>query len=68
MRTASLFTLRTVKPSLVKYRACGTYWLEEKYRAGGTYRMEEKYRACGTYRQEEKYRKCVALKKSIDCV
>ena len=56
MRTASLFTLRTVKQSLVKYRACGTYWLEEKYRA------------CGTYRQEEKYRKCVALKKSIDCV
>ena len=51
MRTASLFTLTTVKSSLVKYRACGTYWLEEKYRA------------CGTYWLEEKYRKCVALKK-----
>jgi len=32
LRTASLFTLTTVKSSLVKYRACGTYRLEEKYR------------------------------------
>ena len=32
MRTVSLFILTKVKPSLVKYRACGTYKLKEKYR------------------------------------
>jgi len=41
--TASLFTLTTVKRSLVKYMAFGTHRREEKHRACGTHRREQKH-------------------------